>query len=414
MKLLFVHQNFPGQYKHLALRFAADPRHQVVSVGERREERLAWLKEIKGLRHIAYDKPKGASKTTHHYLHGFEAAVRRGQTVARIAMDLRKEGFVPDIVCAHPGWGESLFLKEIFPETKLLNYFEFYYRVTGSDVGFDPEFTPKVDEIFSVPMRNATQLQSLAVSDWGLSPTDWQRSQFPPAWRGMISVIHEGIDTRMVRPNPRAAFKLESAGLELTRADEVLTYVARNLEPYRGFHVFMRALPAVLKRRPEARVLIVGGDEVSYGRKPEGGPTWREKLLKEVGPELDLERVHFLGKIPYLDFLRLLQVSSAHVYLTVPFVLSWSMLEAMAAGCLVVGSRTAPVLEVMQDGVNGLLVDFLSPGAISERIVEALETREGLGRLREQARRTVVERYDLRSVCLPQHLALINTLVASR
>jgi glycosyltransferase involved in cell wall biosynthesis len=413
MRIMFVHQNFPGQYRHLAPYFAADPRNQVVSIGEHKEDRVAALKEWKGLRHLTYPKPRGASATTHHYLHGFEASVRRGQAVARLAMELRnKDGFVPQVICAHCGWGESLFLKEIYPEARLLNYFEFFYRVRGSDIGFDPEFPPKADEMFSVPMRNATQLQSLAVSDWGISPTEWQRNQFPPFWRALLSVIHEGVDTRMVRPDPNAVLKLEQHKLELTRNDEVVTYLARNLEPYRGFHVFMRALPALLKRRPNARVLIVGGDETSYGRKPQGAENWREKMMKEVGAELDTARVHFLGKIPYPDFLRMLQISSAHVYLTVPFVLSWSMLEAMSAGCLIVGSRTPPVLEVMQDGINGLLVDFLSPSAVTERVIEALENQKDLAPLRKNARQTVIERFDLRKVCMPQQLALINMLAS--
>jgi glycosyltransferase involved in cell wall biosynthesis len=414
MKLLFVHQNFPGQYKHLAPFFAANPRNQVVAVGERREDRIAWVKHVKGLRHIPYDTPRGASKTTHHYLQGLEAGVRRGQVVARVAIDLRKEGFVPDVICAHPGWGEALYLKEVFPESRLLNYYEFFYRIKGADMGFDPEFPTKFDEMFSVPTRNAIHLLSLAASDWGVSPMEWQRTRFPPAWRGMISVIHEGIDTHMVRPDPHATLKLEEQKLELTRKDEVVTYVARNLEPYRGFHVLMRALPGLLKRRPKARVLIVGGDETSYGRKPDNGGTWRQKMLKEVGADLDTTRVHFLGKIPYPQFLQMLQVSSVHVYLTVPFVLSWSMLEAMSAGCLIVGSRTPPVLEVMQDGVNGLVVDFLSPTAISERIVEALENQDKFAGLRENARQTIISRFDLRRVCMPQHLALINTLAAQR
>jgi glycosyltransferase involved in cell wall biosynthesis len=414
MKILFVHQNFPGQYRHLAPFFASHPRHQAVSIGEYNADRAAALKEIKGLRHVTYDKPPGASKTTHHYLHGLEASVRRGQKVTRVALDLRKDGFVPDVICAHPGWGESLFLKEVFPESKVLNYFEFFYRVKGADMGFDPEFPTTFDETFSVPTRNATQLLSFAASDWGISPTEWQRSLFPPAWRALISVIHEGIDTRVVRPNAEVVLKLEKQNLEFTRKDEVLTYVSRNLEPYRGFHVFMRALPAVLKQRPNARVLIVGGDETSYGRKPEGAPNWREKLMREVGSELDMSRVHFLGKIPYPDFLKMLQVSSAHVYLTAPFVLSWSMLEAMSVGCLIVGSRTPPVQEVMRDGENGLLVDFLSPTEIARRIVEALENRGGLDKLRARARETVIQRFDLRTVCMPQQLALIENLAGRK
>jgi glycosyltransferase involved in cell wall biosynthesis len=411
VKLLFVHQNFPGQYKHLAPYFASNPHNQVVSIGEEKEERKI---NIKGLRHVTYKKPRGATATTHHYLHAMEASVRRGQAVAKLGLELRRDGFVPDVICAHPGWGESLYLKEVFPEAQLLNYYEFYYRFKGADVGFDPEFPVTFDDMFRTPTKNATHLLSLAASDWGISPTFWQRDQFPPAWRGLISVIHDGVDTQVIRPNPQAVLKLEAQGLELTRADEVITYVSRNLEPYRGFHIFMRALPKILRRRPKARVLIVGGDEVSYGKKLPEGKTYRQQMLDEVGKDLDLSRVHFLGKVPYGTFLNILQVSSAHVYLTVPFVLSWSMLEAMSVGCLLVASRTPPVQEAVQDRVNGLLVDFLSPKDVADRVEEALTNQKKLQPIRQAARRTIIERYDLRTICLPQLVALIETLAARR
>jgi glycosyltransferase involved in cell wall biosynthesis len=407
MKLLFVHQNFPGQYRRMAPIFAANPRHQVVSISERHGDRpLA----IAGIRHMEYDPPPGASATTHHYLRGVEASVRRGQAVVKLALELRKSGFVPKVICAHPGWGEALYLKEIFPESKLINYYEFFYRYKGADVGFDPEYPSTMDDMFKAPTRNATQLLSFVGSDAGVSPTEWQKSLYPPFLREHISVIHEGVDTRMIRPDPAAVLKIESANLELTAADEVLTYVSRNLEPYRGFHVFMRALPQILRARPKARVIVVGGDDVSYGQRLPGGQTYRQKLMEEVGQDIDTARVHFTGKIPYTQFLRMLQISSAHVYLTYPFVLSWSMLEAMSAGCLVIGSRTRPVQEVLEDGVNGLLVDFPSPAKLAERVSEALENRAGFQAIRERARQTIIERYDLQTICLPRHVALIESV----
>jgi glycosyltransferase involved in cell wall biosynthesis len=169
--------------------------------------------------------------------------------------------------------------------------------------------------------------------------------------------------------------KITQDGPEIAAGDEIVTYVARSLEPYRGFRTFMRSLPAILAARPKARVLIVGGDGVSYGAPPTGPLNYREQMLQELGDSLDLSRVHFLGKVSYEAFIRLLQVSRVHVYLTYPFVLSWSMLEAMSAGCLVVGSRTPPVEEVIQHGANGLLVDFFSPAEVAQRVVEALEDR---------------------------------------
>ena len=412
MKLLFSHQNFPGQYKHLAPAFAADPGNEVVAI--RAEPGAAKLEHLpKNIRQLTYALPRGAAAETHHYIRGFENAVRRGQQVARTAMELRRTGFVPDIICAHPGWGEAIYLKDIFPDAKLLGYFEFYYRAHGSDVGFDPEYPSVLDDIFRVRTKNATNLLSLEAADWGFSPTHWQRAQFPVDYRKRISVIHDGVDTDVIRPNPSIGMKL-TGGQELRAGDEIVTFVSRNLEPYRGFHIFMRAAAEICRRRPNCRILIVGGDEVSYGRNLPDGKLYREALLAELGNRLDPARVHFLGKIPYGHFLSLLQISAAHVYLTYPFVLSWSMLEAMATGCLVIGSATPPVQEVIEDGVNGLLVDFFSPTAIADRVDQVLEHPNRLQELRARARQTVIDRYDLRRHCLPAHIRLIQDLVAGR
>ena len=330
--------------------------------------------------------------------------------IARSLMLLRQEGFRPDVICVHPAWGEGLFLKDVFPDARVLSFWEFYY--TNADLDFDPEWSPTLDKRLQTRVSNATQLMSFATTDWGVSPTVWQRNQYPPPWRALISVIHDGVNTKVARPDAQAIVKLEQFGLQLTRQDEVVTYVARNLEPYRGFHVFMRALPELLRRRTNARVLVIGGDEVSYGRSPGEGQTWRQKMLAEVGADVDMRRVHFLGIVPYPLLLKIFQVSSAHVYLTYPFVLSWSMLEAMACGCLVIGSRTPPVEEVITDEVNGLLVDFFSTDQIVEKICRVLQDREALLPIRQHARQTIMERYDLHRVCLPQQLSLIGTLAS--
>ena len=408
MKVLFVHQNFPGQYVWLALHLARDKRNEVLSISERHRERPV---DVPGMHHLFYEAPKGASETTHHYIQDLEAAVRRGQAVAKVAVDLRDNGFAPDVICAHSGWGEALYLKQVFPDAKLLNYYEFYYRFNGSDVGFDPEFPPTDDDMLRLPTKNATQLLSFVSADAGISPTQWQRDLYPPFWREKIKVIHDGVDTTFFRPDPHAVLHLAAQGIELCAGDEIVTYVARNLEPYRGFHVFMRALPSILQQRPKAHVVIVGGDDVSYGVRLPPGQGYRQRLLAEVGSHLDIGRVHFLGQIPRPVFLNVLQISATHVYLTYPFVLSWSMLEAMAAGCLVVGSRTPPVEEVIQDGMNGLLTDFLSPERIADHVIDALVRRQELIPVRECARRTIVARYDLQSVCLPQQVRFIESLV---
>jgi glycosyltransferase involved in cell wall biosynthesis len=297
--------------------------------------------------------------------------------------------------------------KDVFPQTPLLGYFEFFYRFEGADVGFDPTETLIFDTAPRIRTKNAGNLLGLEAADWGQCPTQWQKSTYPEHSHPKLHVIHEGIDTTVVVPDGSARLRLPVADIELAAGDKVVTYVARNLEPYRGFPGFMRSLPVILEQHPNARVLVVGGDEVSYGPRLQNGQTFRQQILKELGDSLDLRRVHFLGKVPYPVFLKILQVSCVHVYLTYPFVLSWSMLEAMAAGCLVVGSRTAPVQEVIRDGENGFLVDFFSSKEIAERVVVALAEPEHFTGVRARARQTIVEAYDLKRVCLPGQLDLI-------
>jgi glycosyltransferase involved in cell wall biosynthesis len=407
MNLLFLHQNFPGQFRHIAAHFAAGSANRVVAIFDV-ANRLRAAAAHPGIELRPYASPSGAHAATHGFVRGHEAAVRRGLAATAAAKALLAEGFVPDLIVAHPGWGDALFLRDVFPAARIVQHAEFFYQAAGADVGFDPEFPPLADAAYRVRMKNTTQLLSMEQADLLIAPTQWQKSRFPALLGERIAVAHEGIDTTLVRPDPRVRITLAKAGVTLSAGDEVVTYVARNLEPYRGFHVFMRALPGLLRARPRARVLIVGGDQVSYGSKPADGETWRARMLAEVGGQIDAGRVHFLGRLPYESYLRLLQVSAVHAYLTYPFVLSWSMLEAMAAGCMVVGSRTAPVEEVIKHGENGWLVDFFDHRQLAEALAGALEERSRLDDIRQAARRTVVERFDLTTVCLPRQLEILQ------
>lgn len=404
MDYLFIHQNMPGQYKHLAPALAADPANRVVFLTKRQNI------ELPGVKRINYPEPRPGAPETHHYLRLAEQAVLHGQAVARRCLDLKRSGFAPSLVVAHPGWGEALFVKDIWPATPLLTYAEFYYQGTGADVGFDPADPAGLDQICRARARNAHLLLSLEAADAAVSPTAWQRSRHPAALRPKIETIFDGIDTEVVRPDPAARFPLPD-GRILTAADEVVTYVARNLEPYRGFPSFMRALPLILAARPNAQAVIVGGDGVSYGKPPPGGGTWREAIKKETPLGPLAARVHFTGKIPYARYLALLQISRAHVYLTYPFVLSWSCLEAMAAGCLVIASDTAPVTEVLTDDINGLIVPFFDPQAIARRTIEALTGRHDGPRLRASARATIFDGFALTD-CLARQRALVARLAA--
>ncbi|MBI3516694.1 MAG: glycosyltransferase [Proteobacteria bacterium] len=405
MNILFVHQNFPGQFKHICRVLAAQGRHQVVFLTKPNDN------HIQGIRKVVYTPSRPVTPNIHHYIGEYENGVLHGQAVVREAIKLRESGFVPDVMIGHNGWGETLFLKDVFPKAPLLSYFEFFYRSNGADVGFDPEFVTSFDDLFRVRAKNSINLLGMDAADWGLSPTEWQKSRYPDYFRPRISVIHEGVDTDALAPRRFGQISLPN-GRALAPDAEVITYVSRNLEPYRGFHIFMRALPEILRRRPKAEVLVVGGDEVSYGRRLPPGENYRERLLAEV--TIDPERVHFLGRIPYDAFVGVLHASSVHVYLTYPFVLSWSMLEAMSCGCLVIGSATPPVQEVIRDRENGLLVDFFSTSQIADRIDEVLDHPDRMQALRVAARRTIVERYDLRRHCLPRFAELITRLLAGQ
>ncbi|HYD97549.1 MAG TPA: glycosyltransferase family 4 protein [Noviherbaspirillum sp.] len=405
MNILFVHQSFPGQYRHLAPALAARG-HQVAAL-----TMGAKPAAQPGVNVVRYTVRRGNAPGMHPWAAEFETKVLRGESAAFASLKLGTEGFKPDVICAHPGWGEALFLKDVWPDARLLTYCEFYYRAYGADMNFDPEFaTPGTGADARIRAKNAGNLLSLEATDWGISPTHWQRSLFPEWAQSRISVIHDGIDTSLARPDPRARLQLEEFGLDLRHGDEVVTFVNRNLEPQRGCHVFMRALPELLRRRPKAQVLIVGGDKQGYGAPPPAGRTWKEVFLDEVRADIDLARVHFLGTVPYPVFLRLLQVSAAHVYLTYPFVLSWSALEAMSSGCLVIGSRTGPVEEVIDDGRNGLLVDFFDPQALACTIADALADPGACLPLRERARADALAKYDLHGVCLPRQVALVEAL----
>lgn len=406
MRWLFIHQHFPGQYLHVA-RYLASTGHEVVAIGQRSKY------VHPNIRTLTYAHGPEARSDTHRFARSFEAAVRNGQAVGQLCETLKREGFEPDLVVGHNGWGEILFVKDVWPSVPLLGYFEFFYKYRGSDVSFDPEYSPSVEDAWRIRSLNATNLLGLDAADAGQTPTHWQRSLYPREYANRIAVLHEGVDTGVIRPAGSAQITL-GRNLTLRTGDPVVTFSARNLEPYRGFHIFMRSLVELQKMNPSVRVVIVGGDKVSYGRAPRGYASYREQLLRELQGALDLERIHFVGTLPYNQYLNLLYVSAVHVYLTYPFVLSWSLLEALAAGCVVVGSRTPPVEEVIEHGRNGFLADFFDVRGIASQVDHILRGRSDTQAVREEARRTVMDQYDLHRVCLPAQLDLFEKLTRTR
>jgi glycosyltransferase involved in cell wall biosynthesis len=405
MNYLFIHQNFPAQYRHVVRHLADQPGNEIYFITQPNEN------EMPGVNKITYPKDRRGAINCHAYAAEIEGAIHRGATVAAVCQDLQSRGFRPDLIIGHSGWGETLFVKDVFPDVPLLANFEFYYHARGVDVGFDPEFASIFTDPSRLRARNGINLLAFQAADWGHSATAWQRGLNPNEMQSRISVLHEGVDTDLACPKQNTSFRLPLSGKVLTSGDEVVTYVARNLEPYRGFHIFMRSLPELLRRRKRAQVVIVGGDGVSYGAPPPPRSSFREVMLKELGAELDLSRVHFLGMLDYRDYLNLLQVSTAHVYLTYPFVLSWSLIEAMACGCLIIGSNTPPVLEVLRDGVNGQTVDFFAYRELATLIENALTHPERMQPMRRAARATAVKHFDLQRVLLPRWTVLFDDLI---
>lgn len=395
MRILFLHSNFPAQFRHLATALAQDPNHQVV-FGTMRPEG-----SIPGVRKALYREPRPVSLRTHRYVRDLERAVLQGQSVYRLGQALKKHGFVPDVVYGHSGWGPTLFTKDIFPKAKLYCYFEWFYRAHGSDADFDLNDPLDADAEARIRVKNTPILLDLANCDGGICPTHWQQQQFPTEFHTKLKVLHDGIDTTYFCPKPGAKLVLDSIGLDLSQVDELVTYATRGMEPYRGFPQFMEAVALIQQRRPNCHVVVVGDDRVAYGKKLPNGKTYKQLMLEKL--PLDLSRLHFTGSLPYGQYLQVLQVSSAHIYLTRPFVLSWSMLEAMSTGCLVIASNTAPVTEIIQDNKNGLLVDFFSPAEIADRVDEVLNHPNRLATLRANARETVQKYYNLATL-LPQHI----------
>jgi glycosyltransferase involved in cell wall biosynthesis len=409
MNILFIHQNFPGQFKFLAPALAANPAHTVVAMTMQKVNAANW----QGVRLVAYNASRGTTPNVHPWVSDFETKTIRAEACFRAALKLRSEGFTPDVIVAHPGWGESLFLKDVWPAARLGIYCEFFYHPHGADVGFDPEF-PVTDEgdVCRLRLKNLNNLLHFEVADAGISPTSWQASTFPEPFRSNITVVHDGIDTDALTPNEAVSLTLNGK-LVLTRQDEIITFVNRNLEPYRGYHILMRALPELFKRRPKARVLLVGADDVSYGARPQDGKKWKDIFAAEVRPlisEADWSRVHFLGHVNYQHFIPMLQLSTVHVYLTYPFVLSWSLLEAMSVGCAIVASNTQPLHEAIRHDETGRLVDFFDAAALTAEVCALLDDPAARARLGAAAREFAKTTYDLKTVCLPQQLEWVESL----
>ncbi|GMG82984.1 glycosyltransferase family 4 protein [Paralimibaculum aggregatum] len=386
-KILFVHTNFPAQFGFLGQRLAAAGWETAFATA-----RANTRSEV--FRILPFEEGRGITRGIHPYLGSTERAVIKGQMAARAFYAARKGGYRPDIVMAHSGWGAGLFAKDVWPDAVFIPYLEWWYNYPPVDSGFLGDFRDDEDNRLRQRVRNTPLMTDIVTADAALAPTRFQAGQFPEKLRRDITVIHDGVDTETHAPAPERPAAI--GALDISAMPEIVTYATRGMEPQRGFPEFMRALEILQARRPRLHAIIVGEDRVAYGRRLPEGDSWKKRMLAEC--RLDPARTHFTGHLPRPDYLAVLQASDAHVYLTVPFVLSWSMLEAMSAGCALVAADVAPVREFVGDGETGRLVPFHEPAGIAAGVEEMLDDRALARRLGVAARAHIREAYDLERV----------------
>lgn len=399
MKILFLHRNFPAQFRHVAFELAKNPLNLILFIT------CNDALNVRGINKLVYT-PRAGSKNGNPFLHLYEDNVMHGEDSAAIALAMKQKGIIPDVIYAH-SWGQAMFMKDIFPDVPLISYFEWFGVTKGADLDFDGRM---IDENYEARIRfnNSSILLDLESCDVGVSPTYWQRSQFPKEFQHKIKVVPDGVNTEICKPDNNAKFFIRAKNLELTAKDEVITYGTRGMEPYRGFPQFMEAVEKILKKRPKAHIVIAGKDEVFYGQPLPNGQTYKKLMLEKF--DFDMNRLHFVESLPYQDYISLLQISSAHIYLTYPFVMSWSALDAMAVGCCIVASDNQPVLEFIQDGYNGLLTDFFDVEGLVNKIEYALDNKDKMQDVRNNAIKTIIEKYDFKDT-LPKHIEFVRSMI---
>jgi glycosyltransferase involved in cell wall biosynthesis len=403
MHVTFVHRRGFGQFAALAEHLATSG-HDVSLICETVDRRLPSVRVI---RHRVEPGPRTDGHMARHM--GIpDHHVRIGHRVAETLDSMARHGERPDIVVGHIGWGSMMFVKDVLPSVPALGYCEFFYRAEGADVGFAPDDNPDTETRKRLRLRNIAQLLSLEAIDGGISPTHWQKSLYPAAVQNRIAVCHEGVDTIRFRPDLHASLKLPDGRVLKAGDPPIITFVARDLEPYRGFPQALEAAAKVIRKNADALFVFVGGDGVSYGTPPPGGGSWKDALVAEH--DIPADRILFPGAISHDLLRKLYQISSAHIYLTYPFVLSWSVIEAMACGALIIGSDTPPVREVIRSEKNGLLVPFYDTDALADTLLRVLDNPKAFLPMRIAARRTVESRFRLID-CLSRQRSLIAAML---
>ncbi len=400
MKILFIHDNYPAQFGAIGSWLAGrgwDVKFATAWTGGDSTDR----------RFIRYAAHREPTEGVHPYAAHFEKAAINGQAAARSFITAREAGYVPDIIMAHSGWGSGMFARNIWPEAKFVAYLEWWYNYPATDDLSLGTHKYNLHTALRQTTRNLPFHLDMTGAALCLCPTEYQASQFPDDIRPKLTVLHDGVDMTMHAPAPAPV--THAAGLDLTGMPEITTYFTRGMEPHRGFPQFMRALARLQADRPGLHAIVGGEDRVAYGTKLPEGESWKQRILAELDGRLDLSRIHWVGLQPRPEFVKVLQASHAHVYLTANFVLSWSMLDAMAIGCPMVVSDCPPVREYMSED-TGLMVGLHDTDTLAVRIAEALDNREAMRARGQAARQVVADRCDKARV-YPKKEALLKALV---
>lgn len=401
MRILFIHSNFPAQFGQLG-DWLANKGWDVTFATARKD-----IPKGGRIRIVQFESHRHVTDGIHNYVAGLEKAVIAGQGFVRTAVQLRNEGYAPDIIVAHSGWGVGMFAKDVWPDAKFVPYFEWYYRSPAIDrTPHDPAKRDPLDQSAFTRVRNTPFYLDFSAADAALAPTKFQASQFPEELRKRLTVMHDGIDTRLHQPAERDTALMEELGIPDDA--EIISWVTRGMEPARGFPEMMKAVAELQKARPKLHIIIVGEDRVAYGSKV-AVASWKDKMLAEL--DLDETRMHFTGLVPRPKMIRILQTGDLHLYLTAPFVLSWSMLDAMACGCQMVASDVEPVREFLKDGTTGRLADTYDHDALVGQVTAALDDPKTAKTLRTKARKLIVDKYDAQTKIFPAKMKFFEGLV---
>lgn len=399
MHVLFIHQNFPAQFGHIAQHLIKRHGFRCSFVTERRGDTVG------GVECVQYKVDGGATKQNHYCTRTFENATRHAMGVydaVKARPDLQ-----PDLIVGHSGFGSTLYLRELFPNVPIINYFEYFYRTRASDMDFRKEYPPVPLDFLRARSRNAMVLLDLDNCDAGYCPTNYQRQLFPKEYENKLHTIFDGVDTAVWKPMPGLAREVN--GFRVPEGMKVVTYATRGMESMRGFDIFMKAAKKICDRRKDVIFLIAGQDRVCYGgdERFTGGKSYKEWVLSQ--DQFDLSRFVFLGLIPPHELAKLFNITDVHVYLTVPFVLSWSLLNALACGATILASDTAPVREMIRNGENGVLFDFFNTDALAELASQLIDRKEEYKVLGQQGAKLIEESYSV-DVCLPRMVQLYETV----